>query len=57
MALITSEFVSFSPTSHSWGGKPIRNPDNKTWSLFAAEMTRHCPPLTRLSFCCTPLSL
>ena len=38
-----AENALFSQTSHSWGGKPILNPDGKTWSLFAAEMTQHCP--------------
>ena len=38
-----AENALFSPTSHSWGGLPIRNPDGKSWSLFAAEMTQHCP--------------
>ena len=37
------ENALFSQSSHSWGGKPIRNPDGKTWSLFAAAMTEHCP--------------
>ncbi len=38
-----AENALFSRTAHSWGGKPIRNPDGRTWSLFAAEMTLHCP--------------
>ena len=32
----------FSPTAHSWGGKPVLGHDGQ-WSLFAAEMTRGCP--------------
>lgn len=38
-----AENALFNHSSHSWGGKAIRNPDGKTWSLFAAEMTQHCP--------------
>lgn len=37
------ENALFSHSAHSWGGKPIRNLDGDTWSLFAAEMTLHCP--------------
>jgi hypothetical protein len=43
LAAPPAENALFSHSSHSWGGKPIRNSDGKTWSLFAAEMTQHCP--------------
>jgi len=30
------------PSTSTWGGHPVQDPETKRWDLFVAEMTNHC---------------